>query len=147
MANEKFDEKDREKREEKTAEEKWQNDPVSAVVGAAILIWAGMVLLAGNLGILESLRNTVSDIPGLGVLGNIRTWGLIFIGAGTIVLLGVLARMAVPAYRRPVGGSIIFALILIALGLGNLVSWNLLWPLILIGIGLAILLGGLLRRA
>lgn len=146
MADEKFDEKEREKREEKTAEEKWQNDPVGAVVGAAILIWAGLVLLAGNLGILENLRSTVSDIPALGVLGNIRTWGLILIGAGAIVLFGVLARLALPAYRRPVGGSIIFGLILIGLGLGNLVSWNLLWPLILIGIGLAVLLGGLLRK-
>ena len=54
MADEKFDEKEREKREEKTTEEKWQNDPVGAVVGAGIFIWAGLVLLAGNLGILEN---------------------------------------------------------------------------------------------
>lgn len=146
MAEEKFDEKDREKREEKTPQEKWQNDPVGAVVGAAILIWAGLVLLAGNLGILDNLSSTVSDIPALGAFGNVGTWGLILIGAGAIVLLGVLVRMAIPTYRRPVGGSIIFGLILIGLGLGNLVSWNLLWPLILIGIGLAVLLGGLLRK-
>lgn len=146
MADEKFDEKDREKKEEKTAEEKWQSDPVGAVVWAVILMWAGLVFLAGNLGILDNLRSTMNDIPALGVFGNVSTWGLILIGAGVIVLLGVLLRLAIPTYRRPVGGSIIFGLILIGLGLGNLVSWNLLWPLILIGIGLSVLLGGLLRK-
>ena len=97
---------------------------MGAVVGAGIFIWAGLVLLAGNLGILENLRSAVSDIPALGVLGSVRTWGLILVGAGAIVLLGVLARLALPAYRRPVGGSIIFGLVLIGLGLGNLISWN-----------------------
>ena len=146
MADEKFDEKEREKREEKAPEEKWQNDPLGAVVGAAILIWAGLVLLANNLGILDNLRSTVTDIPGLGLFGSVRTWGLIMVGAGAIVLLGVLARLGLPAYRRPVGGSIIFGIVLIGLGLGNLVSWNLIWPLILIGIGFSILMGGLLRK-
>jgi hypothetical protein len=146
MADEKFDEKEREKREEKAPEEKWQNDPLGAVVGAAILIWAGLVLLASNLGILDNLRSTVTDIPGLGMFGSVRTWGLILVGAGAIVLLGVLARLVLPAYRRPVGGSIIFGIVLIGLGLGNLVSWNLIWPLILIGIGFSILMGGLLRK-
>lgn len=146
MADEKFDEKEREKREEKSPTEKWQSDPVGAVAWAAILIWTGLVLLAGNLGILENIRTTTSDIPFLGILGSVETWGLILIGAGVIVLLGVLARVALPAYRRPVGGSIIFGLVLIALGLGNLVSWDLLWPVILIGVGLAVLLGGLLRK-
>ena len=146
MAEEKFDEKEREKREEKAPEEKWQNDPLGAVVGAAILIWAGLVLLASNLGILDNLRSTLRDIPGLGLFGSVRTWGLILVGAGAIVLLGVLARLVLPAYRRPVGGSIIFGIVLIGLGLGNLFSWNLIWPLILIGIGFSILMGGLLRK-
>ena len=146
MADEKFDEKEREKREEKAPEEKWQNDPLGAVVGAAILIWAGLVLLASNLGILDNLRSTLRDIPALGMFGGVRTWGLILVGAGAIVLLGVLARLVLPAYRRPVGGSIIFGIVLIGLGLGNLFSWNLIWPLILIGIGFSILMGGLLRK-
>ena len=47
MPDEKFDEKEREKQEEKTAEksfdEKYRRDPLSAIIWAAILIWAGVL--------------------------------------------------------------------------------------------------------
>jgi hypothetical protein len=36
-------EKDDEKREEKSPEEKWRRDPVGSVIWACILIWAGVV--------------------------------------------------------------------------------------------------------
>ena len=42
------DEKDLNKHEEKSVEEKWQRDRLGAVVWALILIWAGFVLLASN---------------------------------------------------------------------------------------------------
>jgi hypothetical protein len=65
----------------------------------------------------------------------LETWSIIFIGAGLIVLLGVVVRQLVPAYRRPVMGSFILGIILIAIGLGDLVSWTVIGPLILIAIG------------
>jgi hypothetical protein len=146
MGNEKFDEKEMEKREEKSADdrgwdEKWRRDPLSSIVWAVILVWAGLVLLVGNLGIIEQF----SRLPGLGFLASLSAWGIILVGAGFIILLEVLVRLLVPAYRRPVGGSLVFALILIGLGLGNLFSWNILWPLILIAIGLVVILRGFLR--
>ena len=60
--DEKFDEKELEKREEKSSEdeksweEKWQRDPVNTAVWALIFIWAGLVLLAENLGLLDAIR-------------------------------------------------------------------------------------------
>ncbi len=126
-------EEKRAEKEEKSWDEKWQRDPLSAVVWAGILIWAGLVLLANNLGLL--LRFEQLD-----------AWGLIFIGAGLIILLEVVVRLLIPAYRRPVTGSLIFGIILLGVGLGNLVSWGLIWPLALIIIGLSILVRGILWR-
>jgi hypothetical protein len=107
-------------------DEKWRNDPVNAAVWALVLIWAGLVWLFDNL-----------NLIGFGDMG---TWSVILIGAGLIVLMGVAVRLAVPAYRRPVMGSAILGLVLIALGLGNLFSWEVVLPLVLIGIGIAGLL-------
>jgi len=54
--------------------------------------------------------------------------------------------MIIPAYRRNVGGTFIFAVVLIAVGLGEIVSWSVVGPLILIALGVSVLLGGLFRR-
>jgi hypothetical protein len=142
--NEKSDEKDREKREEKSME-KGRGDPVSAIAWAAILIWAGLVLLADNLGYLANLRAVALPGPDW-LVSTVGVWGLIFLGAGVILLLEVLARLLLPAYRRPVTGTIILAFVFIGIGLGNLVSWGVIWPLVLIAIGLVIVIRVLFRR-
>lgn len=126
------EEKEEEKREEKSWEEKWRRDPLSAIVWAAILVWAGLVLLASNLELVAGLEW-------------FDAWGLIFVGAGLIVLLEVVIRLLVPDYRRPVTGTLIWGVILLGIGLGNLFGWNVIWPLILIAIGLGILLRGFVR--
>jgi hypothetical protein len=135
-------EKEEEKREketekeEKTWEEKWRRDPLGAAVWAAILIWAGLVLLVQNMGLLANL--TIGDT-------SVEAWPIILIGAGLILLLEVAVRVLVPSYRRPVGGSIIFAVIVVGIGLGDLFGWTVVWPLILIAIGVGMLLRGLIR--
>ena len=136
------DEKDekeekREEKEEKSREEKWARDPLSGIVWAAILIWAGLVLLADSFKLLQDVS----------VLGSpLRAWSLIFAGAGVIVLLEVCVRLVVPVYRRPVIGTFIFGVILLGIGLGDTIGWSVFWPVILIAIGIAILIGGLFRR-
>jgi hypothetical protein len=119
--------------EEKSWDEKWQRDPVGSIVWASILVWAGLVLLADNLGLLSdlTLRNA---------------WGVIFAGAGVILLLEVLVRLLVPEYRRPVIGTLIFGFILLGIGLGDLVGWGVIWALVVIAIGLSILVRGLFGR-
>ena len=139
---EKFDEKEAEKREEKSPQEKswdekWRRDPLGTLTWAAIFIWAGLVLLANNLGYFQTAGS---------FLAGVEAWSLIFLGAGVLVLLEVLARLLFPEYRRNVTGSIIFGFILIGIGLGDIFGWELVWPLILIALGLSIVLRGALRR-
>jgi hypothetical protein len=102
-------------------------------VWAGILVWAGLVFLADNLGLLIRVER-------------LDAWGLIFIGAGLLVLLEVVVRLLVPAYRRPVAGTLIFGIFLLGVGLGNLVGWEVIWPVVLIIIGLSILVRGFLWR-
>ena len=128
------------KEEEKQAEkqdEKWRRDPLSAIVWAIILIWVGVVLLMGNLGLFDNLN----------ILGyRVEAWSFGFLGTGVIVLLEVVVRLIMPAYRRSVAGTFIFGVFLLCVGLGDLVSWTLIGPLILIALGVSVLLRGLFRR-
>nr|MBC7245094.1 hypothetical protein [Chloroflexota bacterium] len=127
------EEKEEEKREEK--EEKgqgWGRDPISGVLWALFLIVVGVILLAESQGFI-----TWEQFGGV--------WNLVFLVAGLMLLLKAVVRLLIPAYRRPVLGTLIGGIVLTAIGLGGITGFNLTLPIILIGIGLAILLGGLLR--
>jgi len=153
MSNRPYDEKDEkdekevDKTEEKSAEEKWRSDPLGSIIWAAILIWAGLVLLADNLGMLKSFTLPFYQfLPERFLWLKPEAWSVILIGAGVIVLIEVALRLLVPAFRRHVGGNLVLAAILIGAGLGNIYGWNLVWPFVLIAIGLGFLLRGFTRR-
>ncbi len=133
------EEKD-EKHQEK--EEKGRGDQLNAAAWGVIIIWAGLVFFADNMGILGNLRG---GFPGR-LTFRFEPWPLIFLGAGVIILLEAVIRVLVPAYRRAVTGTVILGIVLLSIGLGNLISWNIIWPLLLIGIGAVILLRGLRGR-
>jgi len=119
-------------REEWTREEKWARDPLGGLIWGLIVIWVGLTLVAANL----------STFPWL-TWDN--AWALIFMGAGLIFLLEVVIRVAIPTYRRPIRGRLILAFIALAIGAGAFIGWEVTWPFIIIGIGLAIIIGVLLR--
>jgi hypothetical protein len=124
-------EKEHEK-EDVSWEEKWHRDPLASARWAGILIWAGLALLAENLGVLARFET-------------LEAWDLIFAGAGLIVLLEVAVRLAVPSYRRPVTGNVIAGVFLLAVGFGNALGVSIVWPLVLIAFGVVVLLRGLFR--
>ena len=130
------DEKDEkeEKNRDESWEEKWRRDPVDAAAWALILIWVGLVWLAHNMKWLWSGEGAEKAVA----LG--------FLGAGVIVLLGVALRLVVPAYRRPITGSLIFGVILLGIGLSQVMEGIAVGAIILIGIGLIILLAGIFRK-
>ena len=86
--------------------------------------------------------NLVPFIPGMPM----TEWSWIFAGAGVILLLEVLVRLMMPEHRRGVIGNLIVAFIFLGIGLGGSLGWGLLWGLLLIAIGAALLVGGVLRR-
>jgi len=139
------DEKEVAKQEEKTMEEKWRRDPLGTLIWALILIWAGLVWLGWNLGILSrsAFLNRLMDNA-----EHIQPpfIALILIGAGILILIEIAIRLLVPTYRRSVVGSIIIAAILIGMGLGDTIKWTIIWPLIIIAIGLVFIIQGFLRK-
>ncbi len=125
------DEKDRRDRQEK--EEKGASDRPGTLSWALVLIMAGLVLLAANVGLLPD-----------GDGGS--TFGIILMGAGVIVALEVLFRYLRPEYRRPLRGRLVLAIVLFVVGAGSSIGWEHTWPVVLIGIGVAILVGSMTRR-
>jgi hypothetical protein len=145
MAYEKMDEKEVEKQEEK-----WQRHPVGAVIGAAFLIWIGVVLLASNLGfmsvftdLLDRLSIRPYELPFDVPFFSVRMLQVFFLGAGVLMLFEIVIRLLLPSYRRQMGGPFIGAVAFFALGLGH---WSIVGPLVLIAVGVSILLGGFHRR-
>jgi hypothetical protein len=137
--NEKEEEKRGEKDEEKGRgqgwDEKWERDRLRMISIAAIFIWGGLVALAGTLNLFNY------NWEGHG-------WAVFLLGTGVILIGKVIIRALVPEYRRAIGGSLIIGFILLAVGISDLTgwSWDYIWPIILVAIGLSILLRGVLRR-
>jgi hypothetical protein len=142
-------EKELEKREEKSPDEKYRRDPLGSIIWACILIWAGMVLLLNQLGYLDQIKDLIYSNQAPWALSfqiDFSVWGLIFLGAGVILLFEVLLRLFIPAYRKPVTGTIILAFVFIGIGLGNVLRWEFILALVLIAVGLSIIVGSITRR-
>ena len=110
----------------------WRSDKLDAVGWAAIFIWAGLVLLAEN-------TYYSSIFPWW------DGWFVFFAGAGIIVLIVAVLRALVPAFRRRVMTTFVIGFILLSIGLGEL--FDLLWPFLLISVGIIILVRAFVRRS
>lgn len=132
---EKQEEKDEKQGEkhEKSWDEKWRRDPLNAAVWAIIVIWAGLMFLANNLKLLNWFPF-------------VEPWSLFFLGAGAILLLEVGFRLLIPAYRQPVILNVILGIVFLAIGLGDIISWQCVLPLAVIAAGLYLLFSGIFRR-
>ncbi len=56
------------------------------------------------------------------------------------MLVEAVLRLVVPAFRGVVVGRLIIALVLLGVGLGPLTNWGLIWPAVLIILGISMLL-------
>jgi hypothetical protein len=133
--DEKQGEKEQEKHQEKgrSLDEKYKRNPVRMLSLAALIIWLGISLL---------LQQNI-DAIGSGDRG----WGLFFWGWAVIVFVEVFARLAIPKWRRPVVGSFVWGAIMVGIGFGLWFGkWEIIGPVVLIAIGVAILLGRLIPR-
>jgi len=133
-----------EKEDEKHTEKRDQ-DPLSSLTWALILIWAGLVFLASNLGWLEQIKSQPLGIEGF-TITSLSTWSVIFVGAGVLVFLEAIVRTFIPAYRSSTGGNFFLAAIFLGIGLGGIFGWNVVWPFILIAMGLSALASALIQN-
>jgi len=133
-----------EKEDEKHIEKRDQ-DPLSSLTWALILIWAGLVFLASNLGWLEQIKSQPLGIEGF-TITSLSTWSVIFVGAGVLVFLEAVVRTFVPAYRSSTGGNFFLAAIFLGIGWGGIFGWNVVWPSILIAMGLSALVSALIQN-
>jgi hypothetical protein len=156
MAEQKYDEKDEKQFDEKNEKELMkheekveQQDKLSSIVWAAILIWAGIAFLSVNMGWFDALLNSqffTRILPENMTIFEPGVWSIIMFGAGIILLLEVVARLLLPQFHRHIGGTLILAAVFIGVGLGNFFGWDIIWPLVLIAVGVGVLLGGITRR-
>jgi len=139
------DEKEMMKHDEKVEE----NDALSSVEWGFILMWAGFVFLAANMGWFAMVGfdvDTAWAFHSFNDWHNFGVWNLVALGAGGIILIESFIRLLVPKFRRHIGGSLIGAAVFIGIGLGGWLSWDYLWPLILIAVGINVLITGFHRR-
>jgi hypothetical protein len=100
-------------------------------------IGAGVFLLL--LGILLFLANQ-------GILAWDKWWQFLIIGLGIIFLVDSLVRYQKDSAREVRIGELIAAIILIGVGIAFLVGNATWWPLVIILVGVAIIISGLLRK-
>jgi hypothetical protein len=97
------------------------------------LIWVGLVFGAEALGILPQV-------------GESSAWTWIFIGGGIGGLLLCLFSLNSPDYATPTTWDWIWSGLLLLIGLGGLIAFNIPWWLVLVVIGVIILVSALRRR-
>jgi hypothetical protein len=102
-------------------------DTLTWLTGALILIWAGSVLLFKNMGEVLGVEPE-----------NASAW--ILTGAGVLLWLEAILRLAIPKYQRLAGERVILGMVFIIAGLGEVVEVSL-WPLLLVAIGIAMMIG------
>ena len=116
-----------------------QSVPMDTLTWALILIWAGAVMLMGNMGVLASLLSRfkwrLADVPWHLPVSD-EVWTVFFIGLGVILLLGVIIRLLVPSFRQDILGNAIIAIVAFSVAFGRA---DIIWPLILIALGVSII--------
>lgn len=152
--NEKAEEKEMSKMEEKSAEEKYygekdyeekyRRDPLGTIIWAVILIWAGLVFMANNLGYLSIFQPVLDMFPDFGKSWDIdlpfiytNAIQIFIIGLALILVVEILIRLLVPEYRRPIFGSVVFLGVVLSFALGR---WDFFFPILLIALGISILI-------
>ena len=122
------------KTKDKTQHQRSPRDLVNTITWAACFVWAGLVLIPDKLNFITASTNW-------------GAWSLIFIGTGVIVLLGLLVCRIWPEYYKPEGRRFILALVLLGIGLQGVVGWRIIWPIVLIAVGVSIALRGVFSRS
>ncbi len=113
-------------------DEKYHRNPLGFVTFALLIIWLGVTLLLQNSGVIPNDR---------------QGWAVFMWGGGGLILVEALTRLAIPRFRRPLVGSFVWGAIWVGVGFGLWYDrWELIGPIVIIAIGVAVLAGRLAPR-
>ena len=107
-------------------EDCFKSDRLDAIGWAMALLWGAAVIIIDN----------TTDLPDDYAWWD--AWGVFFIGAGVITLVGSIVRLLVAEYRSSWAWSLIWGTVLLCIGLGTVSSpaW---YALLLVAIAVVIL--------
>ena len=129
------EEKGQEKRDEKGQgpDEKYERNPVGYLLFAVLLFWVGVFFLLRN-------RHIIPDDD--------RGWAYLVWGAAALAFLEIAIRLAIPRFRRALTGTFVWAAIWTGVGAGLWTGgdWEIIGPVILIAVGIALVVGRLVPR-
>jgi hypothetical protein len=101
-------------------------DRLSWFTAALILMWTGVVLSLQSTGLVYGPDGE-------------QAGAIVFIGAGVLLWIEALVRLAVPGRQRAIEERVILGMVFVIVGLSELTQVNV-WPLLIVGIGIALLL-------
>lgn len=122
-----------------------QQDILGSITWALILVWAGLVFLASNFGWLDAVEISPILPEALDFIG-LSTWSLIFLGAGVLIFIESLISTFVPSFRSNKSGNFFLSAIFLGIGLSGIFGWDLIWPFVLIFLGITALASALIKR-
>lgn len=100
----------------------WRSDENYERVAWAVIFFLGAALL-------------LVEVSGIaGGIGWYNGWDIFFLGLGSVMVLGAIARRTVLG-RRVEGLGAICGIILVAVGLDGILGFDLFWPIVLVVIG------------
>ena len=120
-----------------TAKQKFYTDieqwgTINAFYFGGVLVWAGFIFAADNLGFLPQI-------------GDSNAWSWIFLGAGLASLVGNIIRQISSNILNPSDFDYIFGAVLLAIGIGGFTSLYIALSVVLVLVGGAILLSAIIR--
>jgi hypothetical protein len=114
-------------------DEKYEKNPLGFMVFALVLFWVGVYLLLRN-------RHVFADTQ--------QSWAYLFWGIAALACLEIVIRLMVPRWRKAITGRFVWAAVWTGLGVGMWTDgdWEIIGPIVLIAVALALVLGRLLPR-
>lgn len=135
MPRKEKNEKGQEKQDEKGRgpDEKYQRNPLGYLMFAFALFWLGLYLLLRN-------RHVLPDTD--------QSWAYLVWGFAGLGLAEIIIRLIVPKWRRSLGGTFVWTAVWTGVGFGLWTGgdWEIIGPLVLIAIGLAMIVSRLVPR-
>jgi hypothetical protein len=118
---------------EQEESQKDERPRLDAFYWAAALIWIGLIFWADSQGWQPQI-------------GESSAWTWIFLGGGVAGLALNFFSYSSPQYATPTGGDWFWSGLLLVLGLGGFITFNIPWPLVLAVVGVVFLVNAWMRH-